>query len=111
MTIYNRDEKPPKHILKKGDLQALNGIDNINGIVIGGLTGGAVGAMTGAITGAVVGLVADDVINTVENDLGVEEFSKADIKLMKKEAKDSLAKKKSKKTTTKTDNSWFGDWW
>ena len=112
MTIYDREEKPPKHILKKGDLHSLKNIDTINGIIVGGLSGGAVGAMAGAVTGAVVGLVATDVINVVEDDLGIEEFSKADIKLMKKEAKEeSLAKRKKSKKTTKTDNSWFGDWW
>jgi len=111
MPIYDKTENPPKHILKKGDLHSLNNIDSINGIIVGGLSGGAVGAVAGAVTGAVVGLVDTDVITVVEDDLGIEEFSKADIKLMKKEAKaESLAKKKSKKTT-KTDNSWFGDWW
>ena len=77
----------------------------------GGLVGAVGGAVAGVVTGAVVGLVADDVINAIEDDLGLENYTKAEIKMMKKQTKsESLAKKK-QKITTKPDNSWFGDWW
>ena len=75
MTVSDKNEKIPKQVINTGDLKALH----IYGIIVGGTSGGAVGAVSGAITGAVVGLVANDVINAIEDDLGIEEFSKADI--------------------------------
>ena len=106
MTVYNKTEKPPKHLLKKGDLHTLkkdfDNIDGVSGVVVGGITGGVVGAVgsavTGVLTGAVVGLVADDVINAIEDDLGLENYTKAEIAEFERDAKTkSLAKKKNEK--------------
>ena len=119
MTVSNKADKPPKHLLKKGDLRVLEkdllDIDGVSGVVVGGITGGVVGAVGGAVaglvSGAVIGLVADDVINAIEDDLGIEDYTKAEIAEFERDAKTkSLAKKRTKKTT-KPDNSWFGDWW
>lgn len=50
MTVYNKVEKPPKHILKRGDLLTVkknfDKIDGVSGVVVGGLT---VGAVSGAV--------------------------------------------------------------
>ena len=81
MTVPDKKEKFPKQVINKGDLKTLQNVDSIKGIVVGSLSGGAVGAVSGAITGAVVGLLTNDVINAIEDDLGIEEYSKADIKL------------------------------
>ena len=119
MTVYNRTDKPPKHLLKKGDLKTikddLEKIYNVHGAVAGGMTGGAVGGVVGAVGGAVIGgigaLVAEDMIEVIEDVLEIEGYTKAEIAEFEKDAKiKSLAKsKKSKKT--KNDDSWFGDWW
>ena len=42
MTVSDKNEKIPKQVINKGDLKALQNIDTINGIIVGGISGGAV---------------------------------------------------------------------
>ena len=109
-----------KHILKKGDLHGikkdLDKMQNIHGAVVGGVSGGSVGGPAGAVSGALLGgfaeLIAEDVINNIEDVLNLEEYSKTEMKNLKRESKaESLAIKRLNKKVVAKDDSWFGGWW
>lgn len=108
MAVYNKEEKPPEHILKKGDIQKVkeyyDNIDNVGSVLVGGLTGGVVDAIFGDVSG----LVANDVIHAIGDDPELDKYTKKEIKRIKKETKtESLAKEK----PIQTADTWFGECW